>query len=98
MQADLQSDMTETERIVRAMWEKELDVAEVQSEGDFFQLGGDSLVMLNMLFVVNRRLGVDIQPAALFEDSTLRGFCRRLDREVASQQAAGGTVMVEGSI
>jgi acyl carrier protein len=94
----LHSDMTETERIVRAMWEKELNATEVESESDFFQLGGDSLVMLNMLFVVNQQLGVDIQPAALFEDSTLRGFCRRLDREVAGMQAAGPTVMVEGSI
>jgi acyl carrier protein len=75
----LGENLTATEVIVAPVWAKELAVAEVLPESDFFEMGGDSLSMLNVLFQVAELLGVDVAPGALFDDPTLRGFCKKVD-------------------
>ena len=71
--------LTITERIVAALWSAELEERPVGPQSDFFEMGGESLNMVNMLFNVRQRFGVELLPGALFEDSSLRGFCLRID-------------------
>ena len=95
MQAD---GMTPTESIVAQIWAGTLESSEVRPESDFFRLGGDSLLLLNMLFQAGEALGVEIQPAVLLENPTLRGFCGALDliRTAAATDLATG--LIEGSV
>lgn len=95
MKTELQGGMTPTEWTIAQIWASELGTAEpVQADTDFFQLGGDSLLMLNMLFRVSQQLGVEVQPPVLYENSTLSKFCDRVDHEINRQ----GRSLVEGAV
>jgi hypothetical protein len=85
---------TATERIVGSIWARELGVADLRPESDFFLLGGDSLRLLNILFRVTEQLNVDLMPGVFFEESTLRGFCGKVDeaREALLTVAGIGTI------
>jgi len=98
MHADNSGGMTPTELIVAQIWALELAVGEVRPDSEFFQLGGDSVLALTMLFQVGQKFGLELQPATLFEDSTLRGFCRTLDRVTGGDPAGSDAYAVSGSI
>ncbi len=62
--------------VVTAIWATVLNALDVHVTSDFFDLGGDSLKMLTMLFQVTEQTGVEVTPAVLFENPTLEAFCR----------------------
>jgi acyl carrier protein len=76
---DSQKDASPTEVIVAQIWAEELCVTAVGPDSDFFELGGDSLLMFNMLFRVAERLKIETPHSMLLEASTLRSFCLGLD-------------------
>jgi 3-oxoacyl-(acyl-carrier-protein) synthase/SAM-dependent methyltransferase/acyl carrier protein len=73
------------------MWADVLGIAAIGPDDDFFALGGDSLVALNLLARVEREFGVDHPIAAMFERSTLRGMS---DDVAAARGAATGEVVI----
>ena len=91
-------DLTATERLVSLIWASELALTDICPDSDFFELGGDSLRMLNVLFRISETLGVDMMPGALFEQPTLRGFCRSIDAARADTFVSMGTNVVEGAL
>jgi acyl carrier protein len=90
MSIELSTEFTSTESVVARIWEKELSATGITPGSDFFELGGDSLQMLNLLFQIKVALGVELSPAALFENSSLRAFSRVVD--LAVDMAAEGSV------
>lgn len=65
----------EVEAVVREAWVHSLGVELV--DGDFFELGGDSLQVISMLGRITSTLGVDIPLiAAFFGDPTLLGLIK----------------------
>jgi len=90
MSIDVSAEMTPTEKIVAEIWERDLSATGIGPSSDFFELGGDSLQMLNMLFHVKGALGVELPPGALFENSSLRAFCVVVNLAVENEK--GGTV------
>lgn len=65
--------LDEAERVVRAAWEEALGM-EV-GEGDFFELGGDSMQVITMLARINAELRREIPlVAAFFGDPTYQGL------------------------
>ena len=64
---------TDLERLVAEVWEQVLGVAPVGLDDDFFDLGGDSLTMVEVTDQIGARLAVDL-PIAVFEQPTL-GAC-----------------------
>jgi acyl carrier protein len=95
---DLHCEVSPTEKILTAIWARELGTTEIAANDDFFQLGGDSLRMLMMLFQVKAAFGVEISPGVLFQDSTLRGFSRAIDIALGDPNAISDTVFIEGQI
>lgn len=74
---------TQTERtsalvdpVVTGIWATVLGSLDVHLASDFFDLGGDSMKMLTMLFQVTEQIGIEVTPAVLFENPTLDEFCR----------------------
>ena len=65
---------TQIEARVEAVWKEMLNVEGIAPDQSFFEAGGDSLLMIDMLFRLNSELGVEIDPGFLFEDPTLHGF------------------------
>ena len=93
MTSDVRAAMPVMERLVSGIWESELAVNEVGPQSHFFELGGDSLILLNVMFRVGESLGAEIPPATLMDNPILADFCRALELE---SLAAGGSSAVEG--
>jgi acyl carrier protein len=62
-----------------ALWERLLGVEAVQREESFFELGGNSLLVIQLVHLIEQELAVQISPVAVFEQPTLRGLARLID-------------------
>lgn len=64
-----------TKRIA-ALWADALQHAPpIRDDANFFELGGDSLAGMVLLFKIETELGVPLGAEALIEHPTLREFC-----------------------
>ncbi len=73
------SRVSETESLVAPIWAEILQRPTVGPESDFFELGGDSVMMVMILFRVNEELGVELPSGVLSEVPTLGQFCKLID-------------------
>ncbi len=73
------------EDLVSGIWSEVLALGEIGRQDDFFALGGHSLLATRVLSRLRKVLGVELELRAIFEDSTLAGFARR----VAMARVAG---------
>jgi phthiocerol/phenolphthiocerol synthesis type-I polyketide synthase E len=93
-----QGEEARVQRIVGAIWEKELGVARVLPESDFFELGGDSLRILNMLLRLEAELGIEVAAGALFQAPTLHEFCALLAGELRRVAEPTSSAFLEGTL
>lgn len=91
MQTIREEGLTPTESVVAGIWAGELTAAQISPESNFFELGGDSLLALNVLFLIGERFAIEMPPGSLMEAPTLREICRRIDLEKSGSE--GGTVL-----
>lgn len=66
------------QKAVGSVWKQLLGCKAITDGSDFFEMGGDSILALNMLFDVGDRLGVEIPPGLLFENPQFGNFCTAL--------------------
>lgn len=76
------------EREVADWWARELNVTGVSRHSDFFDLGGDSLAAVGFTVGVEKALGIQVKPAALFDHPTVASFAAYLDEALAQGPAA----------
>lgn len=69
----------DTLQVVTAIWADLLQRPVIQPEDDFFEQGGDSMLMSVVQFRIQEELGLEVSPTAIFEAPTLREFCALLD-------------------
>ncbi|MFD1542539.1 non-ribosomal peptide synthetase [Nonomuraea guangzhouensis] len=71
-----------TESLLAAIWAEVLglDVTEVGIEDDFFDLGGDSILSIQVISRVRAALGAAPSPRQLFDTPTIAGFAGTLGR------------------
>lgn len=98
MSIDVSTELTPTEKVVAKIWEKDLSATGVGKTSDFFEIGGDSLQMLNMLFHVKATFGVELPPGSLFENSSLRAFSLVVDLAVANEKSDGVSSTHDGQV
>ena len=79
-----ESPRSATEYVVAEIFRDVLQLADIGAEEDFFDLGGHSLMALDLLRRVFGRLHVELPVAAIFAAPTIRGLAARID------QASGG--------
>lgn len=91
----MKGDPVHLEDAVHGIWADILGLDNISPDSDFFDLGGDSILALNMLFRVHGDLGVELPPDTLFENPSLRLFTAAV-----SEAKSGGTSdrMQEGQI
>ena len=63
-------------RSIGAIWSDLLGKKMIRNHHDFFELGGDSVLAMNMLFEIEAALGLELPPSILFDNPTFSEFCR----------------------
>ncbi|SIM62595.1 type I polyketide synthase [Micromonospora cremea] len=70
---------TELEMTIARVWQDGLGVAEVDVDDDFFALGGNSLVAVQLIAAMRRATGVRLPMRSLFETPTVAGLAARIE-------------------
>lgn len=65
---------------VRELWTAAIGVAGLGDDQDFFALGGDSLIAVELMSQIRDRFGVELSIGAIFDYPTLGGFTEELRR------------------
>lgn len=71
---------TKTEAKVRAVWERVLKVEPIGIDDDFFALGGDSLMALEVVLALSAELGTSVRDDLAFVARTPRALAAEIDR------------------
>jgi acyl transferase domain-containing protein len=77
----------ELETQVAGIWQRVLGVPQVGREENFFDLGGNSLLGMQLVAELGRDLGVEVEPVALFESPTVSAMARYLSPEAVPEEA-----------
>ncbi|NMM90554.1 non-ribosomal peptide synthetase [Rhodococcus sp. SRB_17] len=80
---------TETERAVASVFADVLGVEEVGLDDDFFDLGGNSLIAVQVSARLRVMLGRDVPVALMFSNSTVEVLAQRLDTDVEGSHDNG---------
>ncbi len=67
-----------TERVLAQLWTAALGVTSVGLHEDFFELGGNSISAVQMLFQVHRLFGIALPMNALYESPTIDALAEKL--------------------
>jgi acyl carrier protein len=89
-------EQAEIEQVVARIWRKALQVEELRPESSFYELGGDSILMMNILARIRSELGIELDEEALLFASTFQEF----SAAVVAVSARGGheQEIAEGTI
>jgi len=69
------------ERQIAAVWQRLLGVEQVGMNDNFFDLGGNSLIGLQVVAEIGRETGIEVAPVTLFEAPTVAALARQLAAE-----------------
>ena len=76
---------TETEQRIAAVWQELLQLSEVGTEDSFFDLGGNSLLLVQVHARLQKLFGDELRMVDLFEHATIGSLAVLLSREKPSQ-------------
>jgi len=76
------------EASIARIWSDVLGVAEVGPDSDFFALGGNSLVAVQLIGQVRKAVGVRLPMRSLFDGPTVREMADQIAEQLAEQLAA----------
>ncbi len=76
--------LSETENIVSQIWSEVLQQETIKPENNFFELGGDSLMTMMVMFQVKDKLNVDMPPYTISQSPSLREFCEKVNEQLAA--------------
>ncbi|MGW3178997.1 non-ribosomal peptide synthase/polyketide synthase [Kitasatospora sp. NPDC001119] len=89
---------TDTERALAAIWREVLGVPEVSADDNYFALGGDSILGIQIVSAA-RRDGLALTPRHLFAHQTLAELARAAERSPRPEPAADqGAVVGEAPL
>ncbi len=83
---------TDTEHTLAAIWADVLGVKCVGVMDNFFSLGGDSILSIQVMSRIRVALGVELSPRVLFVDPTVAGLAAAVAECVVPASAAIGVV------
>jgi aryl carrier-like protein len=70
---------TETEKTLAALWCDLLKIESIGRYDNFFDLGGESLLVMRAVSRMRKTFGLDVQLRNLFERPTLAGLAEMID-------------------
>jgi acyl carrier protein len=81
---DFMPPQTEMEQSIASVWQKMFGLEQVNVEANFFDLGGHSLLLVQMHSLLREKLNSEFPIVALFEHPTVRALARHLDQPADS--------------
>ncbi|WP_040953175.1 phosphopantetheine-binding protein, partial [Gorillibacterium massiliense] len=81
-EAVCEAPVTETERIVAAIWSELLNREAVGRNDDFFELGGHSLLTMQVKSRLLAELGVDVSLQTLFSETTVADLAQAIEERL----------------
>jgi amino acid adenylation domain-containing protein len=72
---------TETEKLVAKIWCEVLELKEISITSDFFEVGGHSLITIQIVNRLEKEIGKRIPLAWIFENTTIERFSWMIDSE-----------------
>ncbi|MFE0918959.1 amino acid adenylation domain-containing protein [Streptomyces nigra] len=82
------SPATPTERTLARIWAALLDAPDVSADDDFFELGGDSIMVLELFARMRAELSAVPRPTVLYTHRTLRALAKAVDAAEPAADAA----------
>jgi len=79
----------EIERVLANIWQELLGLQEVGVDDNFFDLGGDSLLLLRVQASILEGLKVNLSSAEMFQHTTIRALAQRLSQPAAKPAGLG---------
>lgn len=77
-----------TEALLLELWQAALRVPRVAPDDDFFDLGGDSLMAVNLFLEIERQTGVNLPITAIYDAPTVAAMAALIDEEKVSRDCA----------
>lgn len=77
---------TQTEKILSKIWSSILSIEKVGVNDDFFELGGDSLMLMQVHSSINEKLETNVAIAELYNYQTIRTLASYIDGDVERNQ------------
>ena len=90
----VEAPQTDSERVLAPIWEDVLGVANIGRDQNFFELGGDSILAIQMAARA-RRAGLEVSPRLLLEHQTLAALC---DAAAAARPISAEEGLLEGDV
>ena len=83
------------EQQLAAVWQRVLGAEQVGVNDNFFDLGGNSLLGLQLVSELGRELGLEVAPVTLFEFPTVGALARHLNPQPEEPEAAEAETLQE---
>ncbi|MBE0377183.1 non-ribosomal peptide synthetase [Pseudoalteromonas prydzensis] len=77
---------TKTEKLMAEVWGAILEQESIGVETNFFELGGSSVHLIQVVAKINALMGTDFSVVSLFEHSTVREMARFIDESQSGQE------------
>ncbi|WP_407841526.1 phosphopantetheine-binding protein [Streptomyces sp. DSM 116496] len=78
---------TETERALSAIWEEVLNSRQEEREQNFFDAGGDSLLVTRVVLRARKTWGISLNVQVVLDHPVLKDLAEQIDLLVRSAQA-----------
>lgn len=78
IQKQIKLPKSDIEKRLLPIWQKALDLPKISVGDDFFEIGGDSLLALRIMAVIQEEFGFQIPISALIEAPTIEQFAQKL--------------------
>ncbi|TKI55070.1 amino acid adenylation domain-containing protein [Brevibacillus antibioticus] len=90
---------TVTEQFIGTIWGDVLGLDDINIHDSFYELGGDSVIAMNVIAAMERKIGKKLEMSGLFEKQTVHDYAAYLDEKGFGDsklwEEASGTVSVE---
>ncbi len=83
-QGEIAKAQTEVEKKLEGMWAEVLKVKEVGVDQNFFEIGGHSLLVLQVMARIRREFGVELGVRTMFEEATIVGLASEVEKALAA--------------
>ncbi|MDA0638830.1 polyketide synthase dehydratase domain-containing protein, partial [Nonomuraea sp. MCN248] len=84
----------ELESTLAGLWGEVLGARQVSVEQDFFELGGNSLVAVQLIALIRKKVGVRLPMRSLFQVPTVAGMAALVEELRGKQQAPSTTTTI----
>jgi amino acid adenylation domain-containing protein len=86
---------TKTEKWLKDVWSELLGIDDIGIQDKFFDLGGTSLLAMNLLFEINQELNFNLNIADLFDLTCIQEIAQFLDDKTSGDDKSESIVEVE---